>query len=83
MIRTSDPLHPMQVRYQAALRPDVALVYDYYVSIFPSRTSITKLISFLRFSYSPVEILAALIFLVAPIEFFEFKVQPLQTFDFD
>ncbi len=21
-IRTSDPLHPMQVRYQAALRPD-------------------------------------------------------------
>ena len=22
-IRTSDPLHPMQVRYQAALRPDV------------------------------------------------------------
>ena len=22
MIRTSDPLHPMQVRYQAALRPD-------------------------------------------------------------
>ncbi len=25
MIRTSDPLHPMQVRYQAALRPDVKL----------------------------------------------------------
>ena len=23
-IRTSDPLHPMQVRYQAALRPDEA-----------------------------------------------------------
>ncbi len=23
-IRTSDPLHPMQVRYQAALRPDRA-----------------------------------------------------------
>ncbi len=22
-IRTSDPLHPMQVRYQAALRPDM------------------------------------------------------------
>ncbi len=28
MIRTSDPLHPMQVRYQAALRPDFALVYN-------------------------------------------------------
>ena len=25
-IRTSDPLHPMQVRYQAALRPDEAAV---------------------------------------------------------
>ena len=25
-IRTSDPLHPMQVRYQAALRPDVAAI---------------------------------------------------------
>ena len=26
-IRTSDPLHPMQVRYQAALRPDrVAII---------------------------------------------------------
>ena len=25
MIRTSDPLHPMQVRYQAALRPDRSL----------------------------------------------------------
>ncbi|VXC66372.1 hypothetical protein PSEUDO9AG_40647 [Pseudomonas sp. 9Ag] len=24
MIRTLDPLHPMQVRYQAALRPDNA-----------------------------------------------------------
>ncbi len=23
-IRTRDPLHPMQVRYQAALRPDVS-----------------------------------------------------------
>ena len=28
-IRTSDPLHPMQVRYQAALRPDRA--FDYTV----------------------------------------------------
>ncbi len=26
MIRTSDPLHPMQVRYQAALRPDRSLL---------------------------------------------------------
>jgi hypothetical protein len=26
-IRTSDPLHPMQVRYQAALRPDRAFDY--------------------------------------------------------
>ena len=26
-IRTRDPLHPMQVRYQAALRPDEALHY--------------------------------------------------------
>ena len=25
-IRTSDPLHPMQVRYQAALRPDEARI---------------------------------------------------------
>jgi hypothetical protein len=24
-IRTRDPLHPMQVRYQAALHPDVSL----------------------------------------------------------
>ena len=24
-IRTSDPLHPMQVRYRAALRPEVCL----------------------------------------------------------
>ena len=24
-IRTRDPLHPMQVRYQAALRPDVRM----------------------------------------------------------
>src|SRR6266850_2860147 len=27
-IRTSDPLHPMQVRYQAALRPDRAANYS-------------------------------------------------------
>jgi hypothetical protein len=29
-IRTSDPLHPMQVRYQAALRPDTkgAIIYE-------------------------------------------------------
>ena len=26
-IRTRDPLHPMQVRYQAALRPDKQLLY--------------------------------------------------------
>ena len=25
VIRTHDPLHPMQVRYQAALRPDVRI----------------------------------------------------------
>ena|GEM_PF-685224 len=28
MIRTSDPLHPMQVRYQAALRPDRTLNFN-------------------------------------------------------
>ena len=27
-IRTSDPLHPMQVRYQAALRPDSRETYS-------------------------------------------------------
>ena len=27
-IRTRDPLHPMQVRYQAALRPDEAVQYS-------------------------------------------------------
>ena len=27
-IRTRDHLHPMQVRYQAALRPEVAKVYQ-------------------------------------------------------
>lgn len=27
-IRTSDPLHPMQVRYQAALRPEQARNYS-------------------------------------------------------
>ena len=26
-IRTTDPFHPKEVRYQAALRPDVCLVY--------------------------------------------------------
>ena len=34
-IRTSDPLHPMQVRYQAALRPDAA-------AIIPSRSAIGR-----------------------------------------
>ena len=28
-IRTSDPLHPMQVRYQAALRPDNCLLIQH------------------------------------------------------
>ena len=28
-IRTSDPLHPMQVRYQAALRPDRATIIPF------------------------------------------------------
>ena len=28
VIRTLDPLHPMQVRYQAAPRPDCALLSD-------------------------------------------------------
>lgn len=28
VIRTHDPLHPMQVRYQAALRPDFASLYQ-------------------------------------------------------
>jgi hypothetical protein len=31
-IRTSDPLHPMQVRYQAALRPDEGeIITEVYV----------------------------------------------------
>ena len=29
-IRTRDPLHPMQVRYQAALRPEQDKVYQFY-----------------------------------------------------
>ncbi len=29
VIRTHDPLHPMQVRYQAALRPDKKLLYQF------------------------------------------------------
>ncbi len=29
-IRTRDPLHPMQVRYQAALRPEQLQVYQLY-----------------------------------------------------
>ncbi len=28
VIRTLDPLHPMQVRYQAALRPDLMKLYQ-------------------------------------------------------
>jgi hypothetical protein len=28
VIRTHDPLHPMQVRYQAALRPDELQLYQ-------------------------------------------------------
>ena len=27
-IRTSDPLHPMQVRYQAALRPETGILFE-------------------------------------------------------
>ena len=33
-IRTRDPLHPMQVRYQAALRPDVSR------ALYPKRTEV-------------------------------------------
>ncbi len=29
-IRTSDPLHPMQVRYQAALHPEKERKYNIY-----------------------------------------------------
>ena len=29
-IRTSDPLHPMQVRYQAALRPEQTSIISVY-----------------------------------------------------
>ncbi len=29
VIRTLDPLHPMQVRYQAALRPDDLRLYQF------------------------------------------------------
>ena len=31
-IRTRDPLHPMQVRYQAALRPDsrTVILHDFF-----------------------------------------------------
>ena len=32
-IRTSDPLHPMQVRYQAALRPDRTVIIATYTSL--------------------------------------------------
>jgi hypothetical protein len=34
MIRTSDPLHPMQVRYQAALRPDEVVDYSRAGAVF-------------------------------------------------
>ena len=30
-IRTCDPLHPIQVRYQAALRPEFLLLYTYHL----------------------------------------------------
>ena len=32
-IRTFDPLHPMQVRYQAALRPDRTVIIATYASL--------------------------------------------------
>src|SRR5262252_8311033 len=38
-IRTSDPLHPMQVRYQAALRPDRALHYSRGIAARPRRNA--------------------------------------------
>ena len=31
-IRTSDPLHPMQVRYQAALRPDRTVIIPFEIT---------------------------------------------------
>lgn len=37
VIRTHDPLHPMQVRYQAALRPDegvIIAVQKYFLMMF-------------------------------------------------
>jgi hypothetical protein len=37
-IRTSDPLHPMQVRYQAALRPDeVGIITEHFALLYPTR----------------------------------------------
>ena len=30
-IRTDDPLHPMQVRYRAAPRPDIGIFYQIYI----------------------------------------------------
>ena len=36
-IRTHDPLHPMQVRYQAALRPE----YRHYIGICAVKQSTT------------------------------------------
>jgi hypothetical protein len=33
-IRTSDPLHPMQVRYQAALRPDEPRIIAETLTVF-------------------------------------------------
>lgn len=34
VIRTHDPLHPMQVRYQTALRPEVGVLYQHFVMLF-------------------------------------------------
>ena len=36
MIRTLDPLHPMQVRYQAALRPDMDRIISEHLPFLPA-----------------------------------------------
>ncbi len=47
-IRTSDPLHPMQVRYQAALRPDTkgAIITEFPVVAYGSSQKVQQRLQF-------------------------------------
>ncbi len=40
-IRTSDPLNPIQVRYQAALRPDALIVHHLRRGVNPCQLKLT------------------------------------------